>query len=393
MRSLGIKERYLITDLISADYKCTLTLCDISTEVENDGIDFNIFLKEAEMPRVEAGDVVIASMVKYQIYGGTPSLLSQFRTDIHVYEAQRLPSCRPSGSAWGALKKASRKSNREPDTKENEYVLWLFDRIDKSIIPDQQEFSVRAEQSVNIREKFSLLADVKDHKFADLIVQVVREPFDLGDKICVWVSDYTEHASFFNRTRDGAVWTDDSPYRDGDPYGYTSKFSKQPALSAEDASSPWIGPYGKKSIQLTCWEPHADFIRQNVRAGDWVRVRNVQVGYGRNSVNIEGFLREDRAFPNRLCVDLLDTHADREAIDPRLLDALRRKRDYERDEKHSQKTGQKRKAEEPVKKENGKSRRQKKREGKLKAAEEQKAKQEATLNLNDLSMHTVAPYD
>lgn len=339
------------------------------------------------MPIVEAGDIVIASMVKYQTYGGAPNLLSERRTDVHVYEAQRIPTCRSLGSAWGALKKPTRKVNREPTAKENEYVLWLYEKIDKSTIPDQQEFSARAEQSRNIRDKFKLLKDVRDQNFADVIVQIVREPFDLGDKICVWVSDYTENAGFFHKTRNDAASADGYSYRDGDPYGYTNKFNKKQASSTDDANSAWIGPYGKTSVQLTCWEPHATFLRHNVRAGDWVRVRNVQVGYGRNSVNIEGFVREDRSFPNRVCVELLDVHADRETIDQRLLDALRRKRDYERSEKASEQTSQKRKAEEAPKKENAKSKRQKKRESKQKAAEEEKAKEEATHNLNDLSMH------
>lgn len=339
------------------------------------------------MPRVEAGDIVIVSMAKFWVFNGTPSLLSHSRTDIHVYEAQRLPSCRPSRSAGGALKKPSRKVSRNPDTKENEYVLWLFDRIDKSFIPDQEQFSARAEQSLNIKEKFSLLENVKDHKFADLIVQVVKEPFDLGDKISLWVSDYTENPSFFNKIQDSADWTDGWPSRDGDPYGYTNRFSKTSAPLAEEEHGRWIGPYGKKSIQITCWEPHANFTRENIRAGDWVRLRNVQVGYGHNSINIEGFLRQDRSFPNRVCVEVLNPQADRETVDPRLIDAIRRKRNHEKDEKHHRKTGEKRKVEEPPKKENTKNKRQKQRERKKRQYEELKAEQEAALGLNHLSMY------
>lgn len=339
------------------------------------------------MPKVDAGDIVIASMAKFQVFGGTPSLLSQSRTDIHVYEAQRLPSCRSSRSAWNALKKPSRKVSRSPDTMENEYVLWLFDRIDKSSIPDQQQFSARVEQSLNIKEKFSLLKDVKDHKFADLIVQVVKEPFDLGDKVCLWVSDYTENASFFNRIHDSADWTNGWPSRDGDPYGYTNKFSKKSAPLAEEEHSKWIGPYGKKSIQITCWEPHVNFIREHIGEGDWVRLRNVQIGYGHNATNIEGFLRQDRSCPNRVCVDILDPQADRETVDPRLIDAIQRKWDLEKDEKHCRKTGEKRRVEEPPKKENTKSKRQKLRERKQKQYEEIKAEQEAALGLNDLGMY------
>lgn len=319
------------------------------------------------MPKVGPGDVVIALMVKYQSYGNFPNLLTQHRTDIHVYEAERLPACRSSGSAKGALKKSLRKTNRELDIHENEYVIWLFNKIDDGIIPDQQEFSTRAAQSLNVKNKECLLKDVKEHEFADLVVEVVKEPWDFGDKMEVWVSDYTEHDLFFNMT------------------------FKEPTLSAADAHSPWRGPYGKKSIQLTCWEPHADFIRHEVHAGDWVRVRNVQIKKGHSGDNLEGFLREDHMYPHRVCVDRLDTEV-RESMDQWLLDAIRRKRDYEKDRKHSSETSKKRRAEELPRKENARSKRQRKRENKFKAVEEQKAKQEASLRLNDLSMYTAGPH-
>lgn len=338
------------------------------------------------MPTVGAGDVIIASQVKYQTWGGGPNLITNVRTEIHVYEAQRLPSCRTAGSAWAALRKPPRKPSREPDAKENEYVLWLWGKIDKSAVPDQEKFAARTEQSLNVKNKFTLLQDVKDKKFADLVVQIVREPYDLGDKICLWVSDYTENVAFFNRTEDGAQLADGMPYRDGDPYGYTDKFSRKSAQRTQ-ADGAWLGPYGKRSIQLTCWEPHANFIRENVHANDWVRLRNVQIGYGHNSFNIEGFVREDRDFPSRVCVDVLDALADHETVDPRLRDALRRKRDYEKKEKGMQKKGEKRKAGKLPKEGNKKRRRIKMLEAQRKAEEEQNAKHEAALNLNDLSTY------
>lgn len=358
---------------------------DLSTEEDNYDIDLNVFRpQQNEMPTAGAGDIIIAFQVKYQIWSGCPNLITNHRTQIHVYEAQRLPSCRTSGSAWAALRKPPRKPSREPDDKENEYVLWLWGKIDKSAVPDQEEFAARTEQSLNVKNKFTLLQDVKEKKFADLVVQVVKEPYDLGDKICLWASDYTENATFFNRTADGAQLADGMPYRDGDPYGYTDKFSRKSAQRTQ-ADGAWLGPYGKRSIQLTCWEPHANFIRENVHANDWVRLRNVQIGYGHNSRNIEGFVRGDRDFPTRVCVDVLDTLADRETADPRLRDALRRKREYEKKEKGVQKKGEKRKAERLPKEDNSKSKRTKKREAQRKAQEEQKAKQEAALNVNDLS--------
>lgn len=337
------------------------------------------------MPQVEVGDILIVYNVKYQIYNSTPSLLSSFKTDIHVYESKRLPDCRSSRSALRAVREPSRPVSRKPDTKVHEYVMRLYDSIDKSSLPDAEEFAVRAERSLNAanaRDKFSLLEHIKDSQFVDLIVQVTREPYDEGDKVSLWATDYTENSTFFNRTRDGTTYTD------GDPFGYTSKFSKNSAPFANEPDSKWAGPLGKKSIQITCWEPHASFVRQNVHAWDWVRLRNVHIRYGHNSVNLEGSMHQDRLFLGKVCVDVLDTQADRDTLDPHLIEALRRKRDHEKTERHSEKTGDKRKSEDAPKKDNAKSKRQRKRENKRKAEEEEKAREQAAINLNELGMYT-----
>lgn len=368
--------------LIMADWKSKITIYDHSTEEWSEGINLNIFLPELEMPKVEAGDIVIASMVMRQQWQSSISLLTtKSMTDIHVYDGQRIANCRGSRSARGALKPPSRKVHREPDQKDHEYVLWLYNKIDKSFIPDKEHMASRAEQTLNIKNKFSLLQDVTLHKFVDLLVQIVKEPYDLGDRMTVWVSDYTENSGFFNRTDNELDWADGKPIRDGDPYGYTSKWSK-PASSMA-AEEKWLGPHGKRSIQLTCWEPHADFIRKNVRSGDWVYLRNVQIGHGRNTTNIEGFLRTDKTYPERVYVNALDPSADRETVDPRLVEAIGRKRDYMKDNKQTLRGGTKRKAEGPVLGENAKARRKILREEKARALQEKERKQDALHGLNE----------
>ncbi|KAK2602072.1 hypothetical protein N8I77_008639 [Diaporthe amygdali] len=369
------------------DYKSTLTLYDLSTQGDTEGIDLNIFRREKEMPTVEAGDVVVVYSVKHQTYGGTSSLLTTYRTDIHVYAAQQIPRSGSSQSASGALRPPSRPVARNPGDKEHEYVTWLYDHIDRQYIPDQEDFSARAELSRNIRDRFSLLADVQDRMFADLVVQVVREPFDLGDKICLWVSDWTENVRFFHRTDDSPDWTDGTPVRDGDPYGYTSKFKKP--VDPVEVEGKWRGPSGKRSLQLTCWDPHADVIRDQVELGTWLHLRKVQIGYGHNSTNLEGFLRGERQYSNfsdKINVQILDPQADGEKIDPRLRDAIRRKRDYEK-EKGPTKGAHKRNAEESPQKDNTKTRRATKRAARQKAheqVEERESKEQLIPDLNDL---------
>ena len=50
-----------------------------------------------------------------------------------------------------------------------------------------------ASQSVNVKNKFSLLKSLEPNRFSDIIVQVVKEPYDEGDRMTLWVTDYTEN--------------------------------------------------------------------------------------------------------------------------------------------------------------------------------------------------------
>ncbi|KAK6834626.1 telomere-binding alpha subunit central domain-containing protein [Apiospora arundinis] len=196
----------------------------------------------------------------------------------------------------------------------------MYHALDKDSLPEADVFEQQANTSLNIKEKFSLLKDVGDGGFYDLIVEVVKDPYDLVDRVTLWVTDYTENKYFFHHSWDPS--NADSG-RDGDPYGYTSGFGNP-------TTKGWPGPYGKQCIQLTCFEPHASHLRSHVRAGKWIRLRNLQIKFGRNGGNLEGYLREDRAYPSRLGFEVLDLSAFSEDGDPRAKDAVRRKLEYSR---------------------------------------------------------------
>lgn len=370
------------TDNMFIDHKCILKLYDTSTENSDEGVEFNIFRKEPDMPAVEVGDVVIVSRGKAQNRNGYYSLMTSWQTEIHIYDHKQLAKCRKHASAKAALRPPPRRAKRDPDAKENEYALWVFENTDKTVLPDPEQFSQQMRQSLNVKDKFSLLRDVQEGKFADLTVQVVKQPYYEGDMISLWVCDFTENAHFFHKTSDSADWADGMPVRDGDPYGYLNRRNK-PVV--DENTDKWEGPMGKMSMQITCWHPHASFIYDQVHMGDWVRLRNVQIAYGHSSVNIEGKLRGDRAYPDKIYVQVLDAGADRESIDSHLKEALRRKRDFEKEHKQLHRTGEKRKAnDEPPKQQNAKSKRQRQRANKMKALEAEMATKAAALDINEI---------
>ncbi|KAG7288706.1 hypothetical protein NEMBOFW57_005062 [Staphylotrichum longicolle] len=322
-----------------SDYKCTLTLYDLSIEDENHGIRFVIFRPEADMPQVTLGDVVVLTTVRVHKYLADPlSLITNRNTSIRVYTASKIPQ--PPQSAQVAL-------------------------------------------SLNVKQKFSLLKDIQDGKFYDLIVQVAREPYSNFGMSTLYVSDYTANPKFHLQRWEGLS---ESTSGDGDPYGYTSG-------SAAVPKTDWVGPYGKMSLQVTCFGEHSRYVCDEVTAGRWVALRNVQIKYGRDGSFLEGFIREERNVTNaRINVTVLDT-GDRETIDPKLKEAIRRCRDYDKKKKQQMKevkaaqtAGAKRKASAPSEQEerrlNSKGRRKAKRADKQQKPREESSNGQLRLELN-----------
>ncbi|KAG5655740.1 hypothetical protein KAF25_008859 [Fusarium avenaceum] len=350
------------------DWKCQIRFYDSSIE-DDDSISVNIFRPENEFPKVGCGDVLLLRHVKVQRYGSDVcSLLTNYNTKISAYEASRIP--KPPGEASCALYPPPCTKDTPPSVNESTFVSQLYHSIDKDRIPSREEYEVMVVTSANVKNKFSLLKDLKDGQFCDIVTQVVRPPHDAGDKITIWVSDYTENPAFYKFS----IGMDGSSFgRDGDPYGYTDKFM------VDTASSQWPGPYGRRCLQITCWEPHATIVRESrIEPLTWVSIKNLQIKMGRNGSNLEGYLREDRgSFGTRIGIQAIDSNADSENFDPRAKEALQRKREYDRlrkgqikEIKEASKAGQKRKNcvdnNTEQKKENAKTRRSEKRKNKNK---------------------------
>lgn len=304
------------------------------------------------------------------------SLITNKQTKLHVYEAAKIPHY--PKSARMALKPEKDQPCKQPSPLVEQYVSWLYHMIDKGCVPDAAQFRVRANQSTNIREKFSLLQDVRQDMFYDLIVQVAKAPYDLGDRVTVWVTDYTENSTFFNFALCG-----------GDLSELHRRQQEDATAIKSDLYDGFTGPFGKRCMQMTCYEPHATVIRSQASKGTFVRLRNVQVKYGSNGSNLEGFMREDRDLSGtKVQVDVLNITEGGENISPKLKDLLRRKRDYEKQRKsqlkelHAEARGEKRQATShpESKPRNAKQRRA---QARKRMQEEQNNNDEALLGLNE----------
>ncbi|GAW16972.1 hypothetical protein ANO14919_064210 [Xylariales sp. No.14919] len=351
-------------------YKCTITIYDKTIEYDLVGLAVSIFRQLDEMPRPTAGDVIVIHSAKVQSYRERISLITNKSTSLHIYSATGIP--RPPESAKDALQSSF--GTRKLGEKEHEYVPCLYHFINKDDIPDATTFQKHVDQSGHTKDKFCKLDNIADSKFCDVIVNVVRAPYDEMDKTTLWVSDYTKNDSFHNFSWDGAK---QSGGHNEDSYG---------------ASSKWAGPFGKLSMQVTCFEPHASQVKSEVQLGQWIRIRNLRIKFGNNALNLEGVLHEDKEFSRRQ-VDILEWDGDN--CDARLKEAIRRKLEYEKLKKKQLKSfaeneskgnhGGKRKAGgNEDQKLNSKKRRNHKREADRKKVEEQDRQAEERLGLNEL---------
>ncbi|KAI1827925.1 hypothetical protein F4861DRAFT_491678 [Xylaria intraflava] len=365
------------------DYKCAYTIYDDSVEDNQVDLTFSMFGKKDDMPQPSAGDVLVISSAKLQSFRGSVSLISNKSMSIHIYSASHIP--RPPRSAEDALNFSY--GSRKPGEKEHEYVSWLWHHVNKDSIPDAVTFQKKVGQSGHTKDKFCKLENVVEGMFCDVIVNVVKEPFCEVEKTTLWVSDYTENEGFHKFSWDGGK----RPH-DGDSGGYLN--------THVPTATKWAGPFGKRSMQVTCFEPHASHVNSEVQLGQWIRIPNLRIKLGNNGLNLEGALHGNRGLSyseidfRHQRIDILK-YDGAEYCDLHLKEAIRRKKNYEKlmktelrsfvaDENGANATskGKPGHSEEP--KLNSKARRKERRAAAEKKVEEQDKQAESRLGLNDL---------
>ncbi|KHN94593.1 telomere-binding alpha subunit central domain-containing protein [Metarhizium album ARSEF 1941] len=309
---------------ICNNWKCQMRIYDQSVQDEPDeSVLLNIFWPQNDMPDASCGDVIIVFSARVQRFEASYSLVTHKTSDLHVYESARIPRARADASKARRLSNRT-KINRQPSKAENEFVSVLYDTINKERLPSDSEFNVMKRNSVNVKKKnkFSELKDLQDGMFVDAVVEIVKEPYDLGDKFTLWVSDYTEHPSFYHFKFSGA-----GSLEGGDD-GLDGDSNMSPGTPQKSESK---GPFGKMSMQITCFEPHASVIRdKHLSVGTWICLRNLQVKFGHSTANLEGYLREERGVQGiKVNISKLN-HLNGSRLGPELKSALDRKEAYER---------------------------------------------------------------
>lgn len=369
------------TQTRGTSFKCTIEIIDYSVQSESYGIHISFFWPEEKMPTISGpADVVLLRNVKAQMYKGAVSLLTHWTTECHVLAATNIPS-KPLTYPTAKWQSFPPGKFKPPNLVETNYVIWAKSRTNELDIPSDHEFHEKSMQSMKVKDKFSLLKDVKPEHFYNILGQVIKV-HDSINVLSIYLSDYTPHSLFYNNAwaREGSAEA-----KDGDEYGYTKSRSKDPKA--------WPGPFGKMSIQLNLYDEHATYVREYVKVKQWVLLSNVQIKYGKMGGLLEGYLRGDRQrFDGKIQVKIMEKSENPEENDIRWKEAVKRSHEYWKKHEAQKKAilceddglGNKRKAEnDGLPKLNSKQRRKEKRAAAEKQAAASEAKLAEKLDLND----------
>ncbi|KAE8555389.1 hypothetical protein EYB25_000084 [Talaromyces marneffei] len=163
------------------------------------------------------------------------------------------------------------------------------------------------------KDKFSLIKDLSARTFADLAVHVVKM-FYQDDRVHLYVTDYTVNKSLFDY---GDKSDEENEGGTDDTFGFLTRPTRE--------KRAWQGPRGRMTLQVTLWDPHSYYARENVTEDGYILLRNVHIKADKMNGLLEGVMHTDKKYPEKVDVRLLeDDHQD----DPRVFELKTRKREY-----------------------------------------------------------------
>ena len=308
-----------------SDWMCSFSITDSTLDRYNEsyaeGLKIRFFKPiENELPAIrKPGDVVLIRFLKIKEWSGMTLGLSNRGTSWVVFPAESIPAELPASQLQLRHAKEPRAPAPAPD--EMRYVVKLHSSRDRNTFvepastPSKLPTTPSATGSASIdrvwKDKFSLIKDIACDTYHDLVGQVVKT-YPHNDRVELYLTDYTSNTLLFNY--EWGQDDEDGSGREGDAYSYVPRAS---------ANKKWPGPFGKMTLTVTLWPPHAYFCRQNVKDNDYVHLRNVHIKFSRDC-KLEGVLHSDQRYPERIDVTILKNHDN----DDRAKDVLCRKRDY-----------------------------------------------------------------
>lgn len=303
------------TDLTMKMHLWDLSCADGSAGLSRHGMQIRMFYPSLERcPCLEStGDIVIMRNLKNRSYGSDVFGLSS-RTTVWtvIYASSLADSTAPDFS--DVKYKVDEDRDLRPSVEEFTYAKQLLQTKDPSSLSGPAKSTILDVSSVIVasggqapthKGKFRLFKDLETPTngrsglaFADLLGEVIKV-YDGNSNVEIKMTDYTEHPLLY-------------PYTPG-----------------TDDQSEY--PSGRMTMNITCWDEHANYIRAAARSGDlmlgmYMQLRNVQIVLDRNGAVLEGKLRGGNS--NFGCgISIYKTKEERNH-NPRFKELLQRRKEH-----------------------------------------------------------------
>ena len=303
------------------DWTCTFSVADHTHgrlgHLGEEGLKVRFFASPSDLPPIHGtGDVVVLRSVKISAWQGVVGAISSRASSWTVIHAPSIPEKAPVSRG---LQLPHIKDSRAPvlSVPEMFYAIELCNQHDRNlftssaVVPSSSAISPSnnpMQVTTAAKDKFSLLKDLEVSTYRNLVAQIVKT-YPHSDREEIYVTDYTTNKLLWNYNPEH-----EDLGREGDEFGYVPRSL---------GSNKWPGPWGKQTLTVALWSPHAQWARSNVKVGDFVRLQNVHIKWSRDS-KLEGILHNDQRYPEKILVSLIKDHEG----DDRVKDVLRRKRDY-----------------------------------------------------------------
>jgi hypothetical protein len=321
---------------ILSDWSCTFFLQDSSllgSHHNSNGVRVRMFRPSTNMPQsLSLGDIVVIRGLLWKDVSGNQCLVDSFkRADYLVFSPSSIPDdafAAPHISEEGRVIAHTTLQGKKvdpPKAVEQEYIIKLREWAKKhsnylpqpgqsaavSTGPRQQHqlpprpvanmgtamHELPPRPSVGMSsgplmaprktDKFAWLKDIQPGKFHDLAGEVLKI-WESNHVVDVYISDYTFHPQLYEYKENTA----EGEGREGDPYNYV------------DSAGPkrkWKGPWGKHTICIGVFDPHASYVRREIQEGDFVRVHNARC-FVKDGGNLQARLHGDYKHPDQIDV-------------------------------------------------------------------------------------------
>ena len=314
------------------DWVCTFSISDPSYDKSEEGLLIRYFRPmEMELPKVQGtGDVVILWNINIREWSGRMMAMSGKSTSWAVFASGSIPEKAPPRFQLAFVKGPRAPA---PLPTEMEYAIFLCNSRDRStfrkisesfstsadILPPQSDSSIQASASRLSRDRFSLIKDVQINGFYDLVGQVVKI-YPSDGNVELYVTDYTINPQLYNYEWNRPAASNVSS-REGDEFGYTPRGT---------ANGNWPGPFGQLTLTITLWPDHCYFAQSNVKANDFVHLRNVSIRKSKDKKKVEGSMHTEQKYSGKVNISIIKDYRD----DDRVKHILSRKMKYFEKFKH-----------------------------------------------------------